>query len=649
MRPHRLICGLALLLAASTLAVPAESATAVPANPATAIAANPAVFAGRSDPVYSYPDAIREAVYVETTLDNDGDGQPDKVVADIIRPREADLAGIKVPVIMDASPYYHCCGRGNESEKKVYAGDGTVTKFPLYYDNYFVPRGYAFIAADLAGTAKSKGCEDVGGPEEVQGAKAIIDWLNGNAIARTATGTLVTASWSTGKVGMIGKSWDGSVANGVAATGVPGLKTIVPISAISSWYDYNRVNGLVIPRVSSVPSLHNTVNGRPSGTCSAVYSSLSSGAEANTGNYNSFWGTRNYVTAAASVRASVFVVHGMNDLNVQGVHFGQWWDALAANNVPRKIWLSQEGHVDPFDFRRATWVSTLHRWFDFWLLDLDNGIMTEPQADIERAADVWQTSPVWPPTGTATVSYGLQGTGNPGTLAPGAAGSGSLSITDSPSLSEANAVSSPTTARTGRKVYQTAALTSDLRIAGTPTITLRVRSSKPTTTLSARLVAYGTATRVNYRSSGEGITTLTSQSCWGGSSSTDDPCYRDTAKTVSSASYQVLARGWIDGAHRSSLTSTTPMAANTYYTITWKLRPIDQIIPAGHRLGLVLTVSDSEFVSSHSTGASITVDLPGSGLSLPIAPVTFSAARLEPAAPAVYTSEQSTLTESKFQ
>ena len=86
-----------------------------------------------------------------------------------------------------------------------------------------------------------------------------------------------------------------------------------------------------------------------------------------TGNYNSFWAARNYVTSAASVHASVFVVHGMNDLNVQGVHFGQWWDALAANNVPRKIWLSQEGHVDPFDFRRAAWVDTLHRWFDFWL------------------------------------------------------------------------------------------------------------------------------------------------------------------------------------------------------------------------------------------------------------------------------------------
>nr|WTB33389.1 hypothetical protein OG781_31420 [Streptomyces sp. NBC_00830] len=36
---------------------------------------------------------------------------------------------------------------------------------------------------------------------------------------------------------MIGKSWDGSVAYGVAATGVAALWTIVPISSISSWHD----------------------------------------------------------------------------------------------------------------------------------------------------------------------------------------------------------------------------------------------------------------------------------------------------------------------------------------------------------------------------------------------------------------------------
>ena len=40
---------------------------------------------------------------------------------------------------MDASPYYSCCGRGNESQKKTYDADGNVVQMPLFYDNYFVP------------------------------------------------------------------------------------------------------------------------------------------------------------------------------------------------------------------------------------------------------------------------------------------------------------------------------------------------------------------------------------------------------------------------------------------------------------------------------------------------------------------------------
>ena len=43
---------------------------------------------------------------------------------------------------------------------------------------------------------------------------------------------------------MIGKSYDGTLANGVAATGVEGLKTIVPVSAISAWYNYSRTGGV---------------------------------------------------------------------------------------------------------------------------------------------------------------------------------------------------------------------------------------------------------------------------------------------------------------------------------------------------------------------------------------------------------------------
>lgn len=118
-------------------------------------------------PVYSCPNAIRESVRVQTTMDSDGDRVPDKVAVDVVRPRKAAAAQVKVPVIMEASPYYGCCGRGNESEKKTYDAKGVISKVPLFYDNYFVPRGYAFVAVDLPGTGRSTGCQDFGGRAEV--------------------------------------------------------------------------------------------------------------------------------------------------------------------------------------------------------------------------------------------------------------------------------------------------------------------------------------------------------------------------------------------------------------------------------------------------------------------------------------------------
>src|SRR2546430_12030673 len=108
-------------------------------------------------PVYSYQAAIRESVLVKTSLDSDGDGQPDQVAVDVVRPREAAEAGIRVPVIMEASPYYEKIGRGTEQEIKKYDPTGAPAGFPLFYDNFFVPRGYPLALLDLPVTNRSTG------------------------------------------------------------------------------------------------------------------------------------------------------------------------------------------------------------------------------------------------------------------------------------------------------------------------------------------------------------------------------------------------------------------------------------------------------------------------------------------------------------
>jgi X-Pro dipeptidyl-peptidase len=614
--------------------------------PAVAAAPRPPHVKGTETvPVYDYAGAVRESVWVTTRLDNDGDGAPDKVVVDLVRPREA--AAGRVPVIMDASPYYQCCGRGNESELKEYAADGTVTKFPLFYDNYFVPRGYAFAAVDFTGTSRSTGCGDVGGREEIEGVKAVIDWLNGRATGAYADGTPARASWSTGKVGMIGKSWDGSVANGVAATGVEGLETIVPISAISSWYDYYRDNGALYTSDFGPAWLSGVVDGRPEEVCRPVRDALLAGSDNATGNYNSFWAERNFVPDARKVRASVFIAHGINDLNVETKHFAQWWDALARAGVPRKIWLGQEGHVDPFDFRRAEWVDTLHRWFDYWLQDLDNGIMREPMATVERAPDVWVDERTWPARGAVNFPVSLgAGDGTTGTLGL-KPGRGTVSVVDDPELRERTAIANPNTAVAGRAVFLSAPLPRDLRISGTATVSLRVKVDKPNTEISARLVDYGTATRINYQGAKEGIVNLATESCYGASIPADDACYLDTAKDVVTADAAVMTRGWVDAAHRDSLTRPTPLQPGRWYTVTFDLNAHDAVLPAGRVLGLVLTLSDTQYTEPTSTGATVQVDLSRSRLGLPVSlapgatalPEVTVAPKVPAPAPRVYAEE----------
>ncbi len=550
-----------------------------------------------SEPVYSYENAIREAVWVDTGLDGDRDGRTDRVAVDIVRPREPARQGRKVPVIMDASPYYSCCGRGNESQKKTYDANGDVNQMPLYYDNYFVPRGYAFVGVDLAGTNRSDGCVDVGGRSDIQSAKAVVDWLNGRAKAYTT------------RTGMIGKSWDGTIANGVAATGVEGLKTIVPISAISSWYDYYFQQGA--PLYDSGPEwLSDYVNSPDArAKCAAVQRKLVDGAP-RTGDWTPLWTERDYERAARKVKASVFLVHGMQDLNVRMKHVGQWWDALAKNGVERKIWLSQTGHVDPFDFRRAEWVDTLHRWFDHELLGYDNGIDREPMADIERAPDRWTTSKTWPPSGTraATLRPDRGAQAGVGTLGLHR-GHGTATFTDDPKLSEtdwAAQIDKPTPENAG---FVTRPLTRALRLSGSSEVTVTATPSTPTAHLSAVLVDIGPATIRDYADAGEGITTLTDRTCWGASTAGDSSCFKETKAKTAGVDYTIVSRGWADLGNHASDLSGGPLTPGKRYTITLDLAATDHVVPKGHRLALIVAGTDKGLIDPPADRPELTVDL----------------------------------------
>ncbi|MFB4308969.1 Xaa-Pro dipeptidyl-peptidase [Actinomadura sp. GTD37] len=579
---------------------------------------------GVTQPVFSYEDAIREHVYVESSVDSDRDGRKDRVNVDIIRPKETEH-GLKVPVIMDESPYYDNAGRGNESELKTYDAGGNPVKFPLYYDNYFVPRGYAFLAVDMVGTTRSDGCPVSGGPTDVLGGKAVVDWLNGRAKAYGPDGDPVRATWTTGRTGMIGKSYDGTLANGVAATGVEGLETIVPISAISSWYDYSRMNGVKYTD-DEQPWLASYVDTDPPEKCAAVNAGLDEGEDDATGNYNAYWKTADYrdgtIARASRVRASIFAAHGVNDLNVKDDQFAEWWQALARRGVERKVWLTQRGHVDPFDTRRDAWAATLHRWFDHELQKIPNGITREPRADIEIGPDQWITQPDWPARdargivlrpgagGTLGLDRAPRGTTAAFTDAPGPRGQG---------YAESAMVADPTAARPYRTAFVSAPLPRTGRLSGTPDARLKIRLDRPTANLTALLVDYGEDTRVDYLGSGSGIRTLGTEDCHGESTPADDACYKRTEVTTVTSPVNVVARGWLDAQNARSLSRPRPLEPGRYYTVGWETLSQEYLLKKGHRLALVLAGTDADYNAETPTGAQVTLDLRGSSVTVPVA------------------------------
>jgi X-Pro dipeptidyl-peptidase len=392
----------------------------------------------------------------------------------------------------------------------------------------------------------------------------------------------------------------------------------VPISAISSWYDYYFAKGA--PLYDSGPDwLSDAVESDGAhAKCAAVQQKLVDGAP-RTGDRTSLWTERDYVKDAAKVKASVFLVHGMQDLNVRTKHFGQWWDALAEHGVERKIWLSQTGHVDPFDYRRAGWVDTLHRWFDHELLGYTNGIDREPMADIERHPDQWVTSAVWPPRATRTTTLrpatGTQaGVGTLGLRK----GPGTETFTDNPKLSEtdwAAQIAEPTPGKAG---FITRSLSRDLRLSGSSEVTVTATPTTSTAHLSAVLVDLGPDTIRDYADAAEGITTLTNRTCWGQSTAGDSACFKATQAKTTSVDYTVLSRGWADLGNYASDRKGVPLTPGKAYRITLDLAATDHVVPRGHRLALIVAGTDKDLIDPPSSTPTLTLDLARTSARVPL-------------------------------
>ncbi|MEV4317158.1 Xaa-Pro dipeptidyl-peptidase [Actinocrispum sp. NPDC049592] len=599
MRRLRIVVTAALCTAVATMGTPV-SAAPLPVD--------------ETQPIYSYDDAVREDVFVEAPMDSDKDGANDRIAIQIIRPRETNT-GLKTPVIMEPSPYYRA--------PLVAGGDPQLpVGFFGWYDEYFVPRGYTVIEAEMQGTSRSEGCPTTGDAEDTLSIKAVVDWLNGRAKAKYANGSEAVAKWSTGAVGLIGVSYNGTLPNAVAATGVEGLKTIVPIAAISSWYDYTHDAGIGYQGAwgNRYPEyLANYVaSARAKQKCTAFIKSLGDNAGDDTWDYTPFWAERDYRPDASKVKASVFLVHGMEDWNVKLRNGVAWWDELARYNVPRKIWLHRGGHADPVGERPDEWQRQLHRWMDHWLFGLDNGIMKEPMADIERPKGTWDTHNSWPDDGAQQVHL------NFGPAAPGVAGSlqalaseGTQSFADNQTQAESAAMADFGSAKPNRLVYVTEPVVRDTRMSGTPKVNVTVQADTTSAPLTALLVDYGPGQAFSVPDFTP--IELMTQKCDLVDIQRRTGCAEQHTSRVVAVSAQVITRGSIDLKNHASATTGTPLVPGQDVQASWPLHGKDYIVPAGHRIGLVLMANDRSYISVDPAARNLQVTLTGSSLDIPLA------------------------------
>jgi len=560
---------------------------------------------------------IRQILWVEAEFDSDGDGKRDRLFVDVTRPRQTETEGLKVPIVYESSPYFagtsgprqflwdvnQELGEASPPRKSQPAvefkpGRASISTSQV---STWVPRGFAVVHSEAPGTGLSQGCPTVGGAPEELAPKAVIDWLNGRAKGYTTIDgreEVVATGWSTGKVGMTGTSYNGTLPLSAAVTGVEGLEAVIPIAPNTSYYHYYRSNGLVRHPGGwlgeDIDYLYDYINsGDPARRdyCNRTYrdGEFAQGRDRATGDYNEFWAARDLLPKVGKIKAAVLMAHAFNDWNVVPEHSVRIYEALKGK-VPLQAYFHQGGHGG------APPMEQMNRWFTRYLYGVQNGVESEPKAWIVREGGSGGARPA--PTGYAdypnpeaspvTMRLELGGSTRGGLTVSTSFQQGTETLVDN--VGVAGAALAKAERSPNRLLYSTPELTTPVHLSGTAAVTVRLSSSKPAANLSVWLVVLPWA---------------------------DGPI----------GPANLITRGWADPQNYASLTAGgdyhslakgEPLVSGKFYSLTFSLQPDDQIVPAGKRIGLMIFSSDRDFTLWPKAGTELTVDLDGTHLSLPV-------------------------------
>ena len=568
---------------------------------------------GLTKELYDYNTAIREFVWVE-----DSRGLMQRV--DIIRPSELDTraqAGeesAKIPSIMVPSPYYDTA---TSMGQKLYDDPSdkehsAVNFFPYPFDNYFVPRGYAVVEPDASGTNLSQGSSWEASPQSIAD---VGKWLAGDDSIKAYTSkdktTEATPYWSNGKYSATGTSWDGGLSNDIAAMGTPGLKTIIPMEAPVDEYGHYYYN-TGVGRWGRGPADKTTFGDLPVSNPGFKESGV-----------------------------SVFLIQGTHDFNVPIAGPDEYWAQLQEYGIPSKLLLMQYGHDSPWRSLGVDYFKMLGKWLDYWLYDIDNGVMDDKPVTIQTGVGGQiEDFDSWPVPGTESVKLSMeldsQLAHNPGEL--------STESLDTDTSREVYVKANETfwnwqwyvvqglsQWHDDRAIFVSEPLDHDAHVSGAPTLKLRMQTPVKDATISYALVDMGPGERVTWdKDDLHGLKQSSDpneKECIGQGSAIDTACTAKWHERVDTSEAFPFVSGFadtrhnwssVDGESKGTIFQGVDTPVNEWYDLEFSGLATDFTVPAGNRLAIVIYNTPDDVNTSNPARTGYTIDFTESSVTVPI-------------------------------
>src|SRR3954451_8340783 len=324
--------------------------------------------------------------------------EPDgtKLHADVLRPKGI-RATRKTPVILSIGPYFNHSGQVGplgpaEDTSYTPAGDaGPSSRFFDFLNGAKVfERGYTYVMVDLRGFGGSSGCLDWAGPGEQSDVKAAVEWA-------------ASRPWSTGKVGMYGKSYD--AVTGLIGVGARpnGLSAVVAQEPVYDLYRYLYENRVRFINSLETPVLYDAIAGTPgtSGdTLAYQQNALDDSArpacpalnwadQQDRDHDSPYWRQRNLIDKARGSTVPLFMTQGFLENNTKPDGAYDFFNGMAG---PKRAWFGMWDHVRGNDrdengrlkMGRAGWFDETMRFFDQYLKG-DAPAVQDPNIAVETS------------------------------------------------------------------------------------------------------------------------------------------------------------------------------------------------------------------------------------------------------------------------